>query len=907
MNQLFKTISFPKEKSGTNKTELIRLAFSKNTDLSLYENLKILSSADIRVLLHDISYKKLVEMAAAERRSLNQICLFLLTKKIDEIRKNYGSNVSIANILSKNLVYTSINKKSATFHDNKMNKIHRWYPYIEGYSCTFVEQIIDNLTYNPTLIYDPLSGAGTTQIVASHKNIPSAYSEINPYMNFIIDCKVNKVIQYIRDFEKNNDKINEFMTTLSKNLKSVHLNEDQYNKCIWRLGSTDYFDREILENLLRIKFAIKEFFRNSPLPEAFCLFALSTIIVTVSNMIKRADLRYKRTHEKKFKASDVVPLFTRKINEILSDISEIKDLPLCASEFVSFDAKQIPESYKRNFDLVITSPPYVNGTNYYRNTKLELVLLDFIHRMNDINMLKKEAITSGISNVTLRNIQNIKIPILQPIIDSLKKCAYDKRIPILVGNYFYDINKVFSSVSLHLTPESHLYIDIGDSQFAGVHVPTDEILIKIAERNNLELMESKFIRERYSKNGMPLKQVLLLFRKNRKTKNFYLPIKQSASTANKMLATNYQTFKETLPYRETPYSSRSWGHGLHNLCSYQGKLKPAIAHFLVKLFSTEGMRILDPLCGVGTVPLEACLQGRIGIGNDLSLLAYVNTFAKVCRPDHKIIHEELHKLNQYIKNHLVSRNEVLDLQFGYNQNITEYYHEDTLREIITARNYFKNNAVHDCEKALLISALMHVLHGNRPYALSRRSHNVTPLAPTGPFEYKALIEKTANKIKKVLGLIYPVNYVSGRAINDDYRNLFRHIEEKSIDLIITSPPFFDSTRFYMSNWIRMWFCGWDKDDFNRRKEDFLETQQVKSMDVYKQFFQICKVLLKDTGVIILHLGLSKKHDMGRTLSEIANKEFIVWGLFDENVSHCEKYGIKDQGATRAHQFLFLTK
>ncbi|GAI70842.1 unnamed protein product, partial [marine sediment metagenome] len=88
-------------------------------------------------------------------------------------------------------------------------------------------------------------------------------------------------------------------------------------------------------------------------------------------------------------------------------------------------------SYNKKFDLIITSPPYVNGTNYFRNTKLELVILDFVDKIADISLLKKDAITSGINNVVSKKKKNIKIPVLQPIIENLTKCAYDKRIPIL--------------------------------------------------------------------------------------------------------------------------------------------------------------------------------------------------------------------------------------------------------------------------------------------------------------------------------------------------------------------------------------------------------------------------------------------------------------------------------------------
>ena len=39
---------------------------------------------------------------------------------------------------------------------------------------------------------------------------------------------------------------------------------------------------------------------------------------------------------------------------------------------------------------------------------------------------------------------------------------------------------------------------------------------------------------------------------------------------------------QELPYCREPYSKKNWGNPNHSLCSYQGKLKPAIANFLVQ-------------------------------------------------------------------------------------------------------------------------------------------------------------------------------------------------------------------------------------------------------------------------------------------------------------------------------------
>ena len=48
---------------------------------------------------------------------------------------------------------------------------------------------------------------------------------------------------------------------------------------------------------------------------------------------------------------------------------------------------------------------------------------------------------------------------------------------------------------------------------------------------------------------------------------------------------------------------------------------------------------------------------------------------------------------------------------------------------------------------MVFAAFLHVLHGNRPYALSRNSHPLTPYAPTGDFVYKNVIQHITDKIE----------------------------------------------------------------------------------------------------------------------------------------------------------------
>lgn len=367
-----------------------------------------------------------------------------------------------------------------------------------------------------------------------------------------------------------------------------------------------------------------------------------------------------------------------------------------------------------------------------------------------------------------------------------------------------------------------------------------------------------------------------------------------------------QSFIREMPYHEAPFSGRNWGHSWHSLCSYHGKLKPAIGHFLISYFTNEGDVVLDPLCGVGTIPFEASLQGRVGIGNDLSELAYCVSKAKLERPSIEDVNRELTNLRQIIEEqkHGMTQDVLPYSDFGLNHTIGEYFHRDTLIELLIARNYFlKEFESITNAQSMIYAALLHVLHGNRPYALSRTSHPLTPYAPRGEYVYKSIIDHIKNKIEIAYKETDFGSYVEGAALFGDCVNL----SGINADAIITSPPFADSMKFYTQNWMRLWMCGWEPEDFKTASEKFLDQRQNKDLDVYIPFFKMCATNLKTNGKLILHLGKTKKIDMAEELSLRAQPWFEEIYRGDESVSTVEKHGIKDKGATTEHQYLFLIK
>lgn len=364
-------------------------------------------------------------------------------------------------------------------------------------------------------------------------------------------------------------------------------------------------------------------------------------------------------------------------------------------------------------------------------------------------------------------------------------------------------------------------------------------------------------------------------------------------------------FEHELPFRLYPYSKRNWGHSLHSLCSYQGKLKPAIAYFLVERFTRLGETVFDPLAGVGTIPFEACLQGRVGIANDINSVAYANCLAKVGSASINEVKIAIARLETYILANLPTPEEAEAIQLDINGPIQSYYEQRTLREILAARRYYREFPVRTSAEAMVFASLLHILHGNRPYALSRRSHPVTPFSPSGVYEYRPLIPRLTQKALRSVSADKPETFRAGYAVQGPFEDLSDSGIEA--DAIITSPPFFGSTRFYLSNWLRLWFAGWEKEDFSLQRSEYLETRQQQDMDVYVDFMSMCEAVLKPGGKLVVHLGKSKRCDMAQEFVRRLTPGLELVYRFDEDVSAIEKHGLSDKGATSAHQFIFITR
>jgi hypothetical protein len=363
-------------------------------------------------------------------------------------------------------------------------------------------------------------------------------------------------------------------------------------------------------------------------------------------------------------------------------------------------------------------------------------------------------------------------------------------------------------------------------------------------------------------------------------------------------------FQDDLPYLQPPYSSRAWGHGLHSLCSYQGKLKPSLAHWLIREFVPRNGTVLDPLGGVGTIPFEAALQGHRAVGNDKSPFAAIVARAKLDPPSLDAALDALALLGERMDAIVLDDSDRQAAEFGLNAAVREYFHPETLEEVLKARKVLAGSPPQESGEFFVWACLLHVLHGNRPYALSRTSHPITPFSPTGSFEYRGLLDRTGQKVRRSLSEPLPEDFVAGEALNGDFRDLPDRLTSR-FDAIVTSPPFL-GMRFDRPNWLRLWFCGWTEQMFLNRSKTFLEREQVSSWECYEEFFEVCHDLLSPGGTMILHLGSGGSDAMVDRLREIAGARFALAGEVCESVEGGERHGLRDKGRTTAHHLLFFS-
>jgi len=338
-----------------------------------------------------------------------------------------------------------------------------------------------------------------------------------------------------------------------------------------------------------------------------------------------------------------------------------------------------------------------------------------------------------------------------------------------------------------------------------------------------------------------------------------------------VIQSNFRKIYENISrieWKQLPYKKQNWGIWLHNMSAYVGKLKPAMAHLILKYSMNKGDVVLDPFCGVGTVSIETELLGGTPIANDLSPYAFYITKAKFDR-------QEKNKLIQWIqKQEITLEDEInwLEKQFVH------YYHPKTLKEIS-----FYRKRIFEEEQWFILGCLLGILHGHRPGHLSAITSLVIPYEPKSEPIYKEVKPRIIEKIKRMYRNPFP-DKTDATVLNEDTRNLVS-VKEDSVDLIVSSPPYFNTLDYVEDNRLRLNFLGYKTEERNKLKNELIQSY-TNYLDEMKKVGLELQRVLKPKKLCILILG---DHLSGKKLVNTAEEieklytemGFITHGIIDD--------------------------
>tara|TARA_R110001583_G_scaffold39668_1_gene126905 strand:- start:7825 stop:9351 length:1527 start_codon:yes stop_codon:yes gene_type:complete len=502
----FKTIYFPKKKVLSGNPTKVNISIPAPSDKNgwthdFIDKTLAMGGVEIRQELGEPTLDHLESLATKEHRSLSNVILSLLHDKF--LQPNANSKP------------IKIKKETeaigVTFSDSLRKGSYGWYPYVEGFSANYARDAILRDGSKPKAIYDPFGGSGTTQLSASLLGIKSYFSELNPFMVEVCNAKVSSAGWAKNNYERFKIIANSYLNLIKEDnlkLKSKRIDLSNYNEAF---PDRDFFEENHIRELLAAMDFVNDVSEDEPHIIRLLRLACAANAVACSNMTRRADLRRRKPNEYKNRVVNVSKMITESIERMIQDIENYPD-EIENTVQVSNDAKVLPESYFGKFDLVLTSPPYLNGTNYFRNTKIELWLLSLISSEKDLKKYRELTVTGGINDVCKKE-DYFKFANVEAVAQKLDIESKDKRIPTMVRHYFSDMFEVLLNVQKGLMKGGKLLLDIGDSKFYGVHVPTHTLLREVAETAGLTFVHEHTLAKRFSRDKTALVQVELVFTK----------------------------------------------------------------------------------------------------------------------------------------------------------------------------------------------------------------------------------------------------------------------------------------------------------------------------------------------------------------------------------------------------------
>lgn len=212
--------------------------------------------------------------------------------------------------------------------------------------------------------------------------------------------------------------------------------------------------------------------------------AFSRMIITKSYGVSLAmDISHSRPHKVYTKAPcNAFDIFLKSVKEVISKApfadKDLHHLP--TANIINGDSRQMP--YQSNFfDLIITSPPYLNAIDYLRASKMSLVWMG--HSVDTIKIVRRNNIGSELGTIESDR---------PHIMDAAIKIGKLKDLPArergFTFRYIEDMDKILMEMSRVLKTDGKAVLVVGNSTLKNVYISNSEAIISLASNYGLKLV-----------------------------------------------------------------------------------------------------------------------------------------------------------------------------------------------------------------------------------------------------------------------------------------------------------------------------------------------------------------------------------------------------------------------------------
>lgn len=401
---------------------------------------------------------------------------------------NVGQEAEMFDLVS----HKPLHVNKATFKGGLDAPAHRWFRLTPSFGPSLVDKVLNEFgASTDSVVLDPFTGAGTTQIECKLQGISSFGFEINPFLHFVS----SNCVDWGRDYKegcKNLKNIEDHFLQLSEKLRNKDLElcdleiPPIHNVYRW-------WRKDVLKEMLILKASIDNICKKKTWRDFFRLALAGVLVPDLTNVtLGRLQLFFIDREEDCIEAW---PIFKLHCDKMLEDLYNVSSISAKSSIFHTDATNPIVDGeYKADF--VITSPPYPNRYSYVWNTRPHLYLLDFFKAKDEASGLDKKTI--GGTWGTATSILNKGI--IAPAHDAVDQAAsrvveqireQDNMMANYVMKYFNMLMMQIVAMAPYLKSGAKVAYVVGNSRSKGVYIETDVILAQIFEGlgyniNNIE-------------------------------------------------------------------------------------------------------------------------------------------------------------------------------------------------------------------------------------------------------------------------------------------------------------------------------------------------------------------------------------------------------------------------------------